>query len=74
VCFCTNVDSQRTLIHGTPDEIAAEVEHLVRALGRPEGGLIPLADCGEDHHIVPPKNVQAMEEAFEKYRRRGTSL
>ena len=64
VCFCTNVDSQRTLITGTPEEVIAEAEHIVRAFARPEGGLIPLADCGKDHHIVPPQNVAAMSETF----------
>jgi len=64
VCFCTNVDSQRTLIKGTPEEVVAEAEHIVRALARPEGGLILLADCGKDHHIVPAENVAAMAEAF----------
>ncbi len=68
-CFCTNVDSQRTLISGTPAQIEEEVQHLVRALARPEGGLIPLADCGADHGIVPPENVRQMSEAFWRWSR-----
>jgi uroporphyrinogen-III decarboxylase len=72
VCFCTNVDSQRTLISGTPEEVEAEVGHLIRALARPEGGFIPLADCGKDHRIVPEANVTAMSDAFERYARSGT--
>jgi len=65
VCFCTNVDSQRTLVNGTIAEVIAEAEHIVRALGRPEGGLIPLADCSKDHRVVArPENIAAMAEAF----------
>jgi hypothetical protein len=66
VCFCTNVDSQRTLISGTLAEIEAEAEHVVRALGRPEGGLIVLADCGKDHHIASDERTGAMTRAFER--------
>ncbi|NLG28637.1 MAG: hypothetical protein GX557_12055, partial [Chloroflexi bacterium] len=64
VCFCTNVDSQRTLINGTPAQVVAEAEHIVRALNRPEGGLIPLADCGQDQRIVPLPNIAAMAATF----------
>ena len=65
VCFCTNVDSQRTLVNGTPAEVVAEAEHIVRALARPEGGLIPLADCGKDHLVVArSENIAAMSDAF----------
>jgi len=69
VCFCTNVDSQRTLISGTLREIEEQVQHIIRALGRPEGGLIALADCGKDHNIVPLENVETMGQAFERYGR-----
>ncbi len=65
ICFCTNVDSQCTLVYGSIDEVIAEAEHIVRALGRPEGGLIPLADCSKDHQVVTrPENVAAMSDTF----------
>ncbi|MHB9033628.1 MAG: uroporphyrinogen decarboxylase family protein [Anaerolineae bacterium] len=63
ICFCTNADSQRTLISGPAAAIASEIEHLVRALAKPEGGLILLADCGADHHIAPPGHLAAQKEA-----------
>ncbi|MGQ9683915.1 MAG: uroporphyrinogen decarboxylase family protein [Anaerolineae bacterium] len=65
VCFCTNVDSQRTLVFGTVHDVVDEAEHIVRALSRPEGGLIPLADCGAGHLVVaPPENIVAMKATF----------
>lgn len=68
VTFCTNPDSQRILANGTPSEIEEEVDHIVRAFSRFRGGLIPLADCGKDHHILPPANIAAMESAFLRHR------
>jgi uroporphyrinogen decarboxylase len=64
VCFCTNVDSQRTLISGPVAEIEAEAQHVMSALARPEGGLIILANCGQDHHLAPPRHITAQIEAF----------
>ncbi|MCC6444998.1 MAG: hypothetical protein IT210_16270 [Armatimonadetes bacterium] len=64
VAFCTNPDSQKMLPCARPEEIRAEAARLVRILSRPEGGFIPLADCGKDHHTLPPENVEAMIRAF----------
>jgi uroporphyrinogen decarboxylase len=72
VCFCTNVDSQRTLITGTRAEVVQEVQHIIRALARPEGGLIPLADCGQDQHTTLSENIAVMADAFEQYAYRTT--
>ena len=40
------------------------IEHIVRALNRPDGGLILLADCGQDQRIVPLPNIAAMAATF----------
>jgi len=40
VCFVTNVDLQKTLARGIPEDIAKEVKHLISALGCFDGGLI----------------------------------
>jgi uroporphyrinogen decarboxylase len=66
--FCTNPDGQRLLANGTPEEIEDEVKHIISAFSSFGGGLIPLADCGKDHHILPPDNIAAMEAAFIRYR------
>jgi uroporphyrinogen-III decarboxylase len=64
ICLCTNVDSQRTLITGPNQAIEAEALHVMRALARPEGGLIILANCGQDHHIALPEHITAQINAF----------
>jgi hypothetical protein len=58
-------------VESLPLRVPAEVGHLIRALARPEGGFIPLAECGKDHRIVPEANVMAMSDAFERYARSG---
>lgn len=68
VCFLTNADSQRTLNQGTPQEVKEEVERLVRAFSKYKGGLIGLADATADHGFIPPENIEAMIQTFEKYR------
>ncbi|MBI4243553.1 MAG: hypothetical protein HY606_05640 [Planctomycetes bacterium] len=69
ICFLSNVDSQRTLINGTKEEIVEEVKHLIRALGKYKGGFIALADCGQDHGYVPQENIKIMSQAFKEYGR-----
>lgn len=64
VCFCTNPDSQCTLAHSSPAEVEEEVKHVISAFSGFGGGLIALADCGKDHKILPPANIEAMESAF----------
>ena len=51
-------DCQQTLPFGTPEEVACEVEHNVKALA-PGGGLV----CAAVHNIqtgVPPENIVAL--------------
>lgn len=60
LCFEGGVSVQRTLPFGTPDQVRAEVEHLIATLGR-NGGYI----LGPSHCIqagTPPENIHAMFE------------
>ena len=66
ITIMTNVDSQRTLINGTLEEIRAEARHIVKAFRPFHGGLIPLADCTRDHGYVPDDRIEAMAQAFEE--------
>jgi uroporphyrinogen-III decarboxylase len=66
VCFTVNVDTQRTLINGTPEEIRQEVKHIFGTFNLPQGGLILFADAGKDHNIVPPENLRLVEQLFEE--------
>lgn len=67
VTFLSCVDSQRTLIKGSKEQIEKEAKHLIKALGKYNGGFIALADCGADHGFVPKINIETMAEVFEKY-------
>ena len=66
LCFNGGVDVQRTLIHGSPDDVKREVHQLVNLFGRFNGGYI-----GETSHSVMPEtpldNIIAMYEAFWEY-------
>ena len=65
VCFTVNVDTQRTLINGTPEQIRQEIQHIFRTFDLPQGGVIIFADAGKDHNIVPPENLRLVEQLFE---------
>ena len=69
VCFCTNPDGQRVLAHASPSEVEDEVKHVIAAFSGFGGGLIALADCGNDHNILPPANIASMESAFTRFGR-----
>jgi uroporphyrinogen-III decarboxylase len=61
VCFAVNVDTQRTLVSGTPAQIEEEIEHIFRTFDHQEGGFIVFADAGKDHNIHPTENLQLVE-------------
>ncbi len=59
VAFCGGIDTQHLLVHGTPDEIRADVYRVRRELG-------PCLIVSPSHEAllpnVPPENVLAMSE------------
>jgi hypothetical protein len=62
--FFSPVDIQKTMVHGTPDEIRAYCRAMVNHLGRPGGGFIPrwYSDpVGAGHR---PEALAAMCEEF----------
>lgn len=65
VCFTVNVDTQRTLVTGTPEEIRQEVRHIFQTFDLPQGGFIAFADAGKDHNIHKPENLCLVEELYE---------
>lgn len=67
VCFESLVDPQRTLPYSSKEEIVQEVRHLIQALGKYNGGFIPLADGGGALGIVPEENIRIMMRAFKEY-------
>jgi uroporphyrinogen decarboxylase len=65
--FHGGMDTQNVLPFGSPEDVAAEVKKVIRALG-PGGGLI----LGPVHNVqpdVPPENLIAMSEAGREFGR-----
>lgn len=64
VCIDLDIDRQRVVPFGTPDEIHEMIGKAVRELGSPEGGLML-------HHGVYPgvplRNIEAVIDAMERY-------
>jgi len=44
--FLAGFDVQQTLINGTPEEVRAEVRHLIDTFDRPDGGMCLAAGNG----------------------------
>lgn len=64
--LCVNLDLDRQMFpFATPEEIDRHIFDCIKALGAPEGGLWLIAECGPD---VPLENIEAICNAFEKYR------
>ncbi len=64
VSFTVNVDTQRTLVTGTAQEIAEEIDHIFAVFGRLPGGWIVFTDAGKDHNIHPVENLRLIEKLF----------
>lgn len=59
--FWGAIDGQDLLPHGSPKQVAAEVQRLIQVLGK-EGGYI-LGPCHNIQPDVPPENILAMYES-----------
>lgn len=65
IVFCGGIDTSRVLPNGSPDEVRAEVKHVIETLG-PGGGLM----IGPVHTVmndVPAENILAMVDAVEEF-------
>jgi uroporphyrinogen decarboxylase len=62
VCFHSAVDNQRTLPFGAPDDVRAEVKHLIRTLAADGTGFI-LGPCHNLQAVSPVENILALYEA-----------
>ncbi len=65
ICYRTDIDRQRLLPHGTPEEIKQAIDDLFHALGTPDGGIVANGEIDTD---VPLENIRAMYEAFLKFK------
>ena len=66
LCFHGGVDNQETLPHGTPDQVRAEVRHLIDTLASDKTGFI-LAPCHNFQAITPIENILAMYDEARTY-------
>jgi len=64
VCFRTDLDRQRIMPFGTPDDVRTHVFDLFDHLGTAHGGLIACGEIGPD---IPLENIKAMYGAFADY-------
>ena len=65
LAFCGAIDTTRVLPFGTPEEVRADVRHVINALA-PGGGYL-LAAVHTIQSDVPPTNVLAMIEAAQTW-------
>jgi len=65
VCFRTDLDRQKIVPFGTPEQVKRHVVDVFEHLGTPAGGIIACGEIGPD---TPLANIRAMYEAFASYR------
>ena len=66
LCFHGGVDNQQTLPFGTPDDVRAEVKHLITTLASDQTGFI-IAPCHNLQANTPLENIIALYEATRDY-------
>ena len=64
LCFRTDLDRQRIVPFGTPQDVKRHVVDVFDHLGTRKGGIIA---CGEIGPETPLENIRAMYEAFASY-------
>jgi uroporphyrinogen decarboxylase len=65
ICLHGTISTQKTLPHGTPEAVAAEVRHRIDSFGH-KGGLI----VAPSHNVQPDtpiENVLAMYQEVRRY-------
>ncbi len=65
VCFRTDLDRQRVMPFGTPNEVRKHIIEIFDDLGTEKGGIIACGEIGPD---TPIENIKAMYETFMSYR------
>ena len=63
-CIRLDIDRQSVVPYGTPKDIDDLIHEEIEKLGSPKGGLMMV--CGL-YPPTPPKNVEALAKALEKY-------
>ena len=71
ICILPDIDRQRLLPFGKPEEIEEHIKYLIKKFGNFNGGIISWGEIGPD---VPLENAEAMLHVFEKYGRYPLNL
>ncbi|OPZ83150.1 MAG: hypothetical protein BWY76_02408 [bacterium ADurb.Bin429] len=64
LCFRTDLDRQKVMPYGTPEQVRAHIRNVFDHLGTPGGGIIACGEIGPD---TPLENIRAMYETFTAY-------
>jgi len=64
ICFRTDLDRQRIMPFGTPQEVKIHIIDVFDHLGTKRGGIIACGEIGPD---TPLENIRAMYESFMNY-------
>lgn len=64
ICFRTDLDRQKIMPFGTPQEVRAHILEVFENLGTPDGGIIACGEIGPD---IPLENIRAMYQTFMEY-------
>jgi uroporphyrinogen decarboxylase len=65
VCFRTDLDRQRVMPFGSPQEVKDHIHDVFEHLGTKDGGIIA---CGEISPDTPLENIRVMYKTFQNYR------
>ncbi|MBN1543193.1 hypothetical protein JW992_13705 [candidate division KSB1 bacterium] len=71
LAFWCPVDIQKTLSHGSPQEVTEYVLRMIHTLGSHNGGLISMCYTTPEVIGIRPENIAAMCAAFRSYEREG---
>ncbi len=64
VCFRTDLDRQRIMPFGTPEEVREHINDVFKHLGTERGGIIACGEIGPD---IPIENIRVMYDTFMNY-------
>lgn len=65
ICFRTDLDRQKTMTYGSPQDVRRHIGEVFHALGSGKGGIIA---CGEIGRDTPLDNIKAMYDTFMGFR------
>jgi len=65
LCFRTDLDRQKIMPFGTPEDVKNHINEVFTKIGTADGGIIACGEIGPD---IPLENIKAMYETFMNYK------